>query len=122
MSKYEYFKPDSAEAKAAFDAQWPPIEARLKKLLPLTDDEGKPVQLHTQIICIDFSKVADAHTGQQDTAGLTERFMAMVEKKDGAMTVEKLLARDAAELTRWRKMGNSVTLFPNALVLHMNSK
>ena len=121
MSKYEYFIPESAGSYEAFDAEWLPVEARLKKILPLKDVNGQMVSLQTKLLSIDFSKVAEALTDAPDTAGLTTRFFAAVQKKNDAMTVEQLLSRPNAELTRWRKMGNRIVLLPNALVLHVNS-
>ena len=119
MSKQDYFIPESTP-RAAFDAEWLPVEARLKKILPLLDMNGAKVELHTQISCIDFSLVANCLTGEPDKTSLAERFTTTAEKKDASMTVEDLLARPSGELTRWRKMGNRVVLIPNALVLHIN--
>ncbi len=119
MSKQDYFVPENM-TRAEFDAEWKPIEARLKKILPLRDENGEAVEAHTQLLCIDLSAAADCLTGEADKTGLVERFFDAVEKKGGTMTVEQLLARPAAELSRWRKMGNRVVLLPNALVLHVN--
>jgi hypothetical protein len=119
--KLAYFVPESDGGRAAFEAEWPEVEARIKEILPLTDDSGKVVNYNTLVTDIDFSGVADCLLGAPDKTDLVQRFFDMVEKKNGAMTVQDLLQRPAAELTRWRKMGNRLTLLPNAVVLHVNS-
>lgn len=120
--KYEYFIPESEGGRAAFETEWAPVEARLKKLLPLKDVSGNPVTENNLVVDVDFSGVADALNGAKDETGLVKRFTAEVEKKGGwEMTVGELLKRPSGELTRWRKMGNRLTLLPNALVLHFNS-
>jgi hypothetical protein len=118
--KIEYYMSDSPESKAAFALEWPPVEARLRKILPLLDLNGKPVQADTWVVNVDFSKVAQALNDAPDTTGMVERFLNEVRKKAPRMMVQDLLRRPAAEITRWRKMGNKVTLLPNALILHMN--
>ena len=119
--KIEFKMPESAEGKAAFAAEWPEVEARLQKILPLLDVNGETVNGDTWVVNVDFSKVADALNGKPDITGLATRFLAEVRKKNGRMVVSDLLRRPAAELLRWRKMGNRIALLPNALVLHMNS-
>ena len=122
MSKRPYIVNDTPEAQAAFAAEWPPIEERLRKIMPLVDLTGRTVQEDTWVVNVDFSKVAEAYTGAPDTTGMVERFINEVKKKAPKMAVSDLLRRPAGELTRWRKMGNKVTLLPNALVLHVNTK
>jgi hypothetical protein len=118
MTKHEYFI--SENGKAAFDAEWPQIEGDLESILPLVDNEGEPVEYGTLVVDVDFSEVAEVIPDAPED--MAERFIAEVKKKNAKMTVKELLERPAAELTRWRKMGNRVTLFPNALALHMNLK
>jgi hypothetical protein len=120
MTKQDYFIPDSM-TRAEFDVQWLPVEARLKKILPLKTESGAAVDENSEVLGIDLFPVADCLTGLPDETGLIERFYKMVEKKNPEMTVGELLARPAGEITRWRKMGNRIVLIPNALVLHMNS-
>lgn len=119
MSKYDYFIPESM-TREEFEAEWKPVAERLKKIFPLRDLSGAPVQMHTQIESIDFAPVADCLTGSADKTGLAKRFVEMAEKKDNFMSVESLLGRPSGEVTRWRKMGNRIALMPNALVLWVN--
>lgn len=120
--KIEYIMGETAEAKSAFTLEWAPVEERLRKILPLLDVNGKPVTQDTWVAHVDFAKVANALTGAADTTGLVTRFLNEVSKKAPKMTVKDLLRRPAAELMRWRKMGNRITLLPNALVLHLNEQ
>ena len=121
--KLEYIMPDSPSGKAAFLANWPEVEARIKKILPLYDASGGTVTPDSLVLDVDFTGVADALKNAPDETGMIERFFAEVEKKspDGPMTVGELLTRPAGELTRWRKMGNNLILLPNALVVHLNN-
>ena len=122
--KPSYFIPESFGGSAAFEAEWQPVEERLRQILPLTDITGAVVGYETLVAHIDFSKVADCLRGEPDKTDLVARFLAEVEKKSPRnrdMTVKDLLARPTAELTRWRRMGNRLTLLPNALVLHINA-
>lgn len=122
--KLEYFIPESFGGTAAFEAEWQPVAERLKEVLPLTDITGEVVGYDTVVVNIDFSKVADCLRGEPDQTDLVGRFMAEVERKSPRnrdMTVKDLLSRPSAELTRWRRMGNRLTLLPNSLVLHLNS-
>jgi hypothetical protein len=122
MTQQAYFIPEGEGAKAAFDTEWAAVEARLKKILPLKDANGAVVDKGTKVLSIDFSKAADALYDAPDNAGLVARFFEVVTRKDSNMTVEQLLSRPSGEVTRWRRMGNRISLLQNALVLHMNSK
>lgn len=119
--KIEYKMPETAEGQAAFLAEWKPVEERLLQLLPLLDVNGRVVRADTWVVNVDFSKVVEALNAAPDKTGMADRFINEVRKKNGKMAVSDLLRCPAAELMRWRKMGNRVALLPNALVLHMNS-
>jgi hypothetical protein len=114
--KHEYFI--SENGKDIFKTEWEQIEADLTSIMPLKDIEGEIVGYETLVTDIDFSEVAEVLPDAPED--MLQRFIAEVKKKNPKMTAKDLLARPAAELTRWRKMGNRLTLFPNALVLHMN--
>jgi hypothetical protein len=116
--KHSYFIPESETAQANFKTEWEQVETDLSSIMPLMDNEGEIVGYETLVTDIDFSEIAEVLPDAPED--MLERFMAEVKKKNPKMTAKDLLARPAAELTRWRKMGNRITLFPNALVLHMN--
>jgi len=115
----DYYVGETAEGIAAFAADWAAVEARLRKILPLMDTNGKVVKPDTWVVNVDFSNAADALKGAPDDTGMVARFLNEVKKKGPRMTVHDLLCRPVGELTRWRKMGNRITLLPNALILHL---